>query len=437
MRVHRLRNSVQIAVIGGNGFVGRAIIKRLSSFPNLRVFSIDKKHNNVTIDTSESKAIIQQIKMDISADSCIQSWLISNPVDGIIYCAGYEAPTDGLQSNIEDDLKATLGLHHTLTGLGRMDLDPQEEPPYFLYVSSWTVYGPQKRLITEETKEFPGSFTGMNKLASEDLVKRLCAKHKAQYCIVRPSEIYGRRHNNELSNKTYWPGYVSFFVEKLVKKYDEIPIFSPKTRLDLVNVNYVSKFIVECVRNKTEGIFNISSGETISMADLAALICDQYGRGEMTGKLVKTNSLQLENMVLDPSKAHSLVPYEERYRNLESFVKDYIAVRRYEVGKNMAIEQVMSEPVILDAAALRAKEALEERREKRKLAYEQIKKIAGPEFFKIKIGRLQERSQKVLEHYEEEKLLAEKTSSPEELRKQLLLESNAVEILKLKKGGEE
>lgn len=395
MRSHRLRGCYQIAVIGGNGFIGRALISRLSVYPNLRIFSIDKRHNNVWLDLSKSKAIIQQIHMDVSAPGSIQTWLSGGHVDVIVYAAGYESPPIGVWDSSLSEIESIEGLNYALRGLSKLDLDKSEERPYFMYLSSWTVYGgEQKQEYLETDKEFPSNHVGMSKLLGEDLVKRLCTKYNCPWSIVRPTEVFGKRHNNELGKKSYWAGYLPYLVDSVLCKNKEIKVWNSNYSLDLIHVNYVSKVLLHFIQNKIEGIYNIASGSNISLQSILNSII-QISDTQEEVKLLPAN-LDIDPMCISSNKVHALVPYEKEKYTLDSFLKSYIPVRRYELAKNLAIEDIFLEPLTLDTTTIGAKEAYEARKERRKLAYSKIKEIAGPEFFKLNIGTIQERSAKLL-----------------------------------------
>lgn len=434
MRLHSLRNSIHIVVIGGNGFLGRSIIFRLSSYSNLRIYSLDKREHNVTIDTTKSKAVIQQVVIDISNEGVISAWLAAHPVDVIIYAAGYENPTDGLGLSSVEDTKALLGLNRTLASLHHIDLSPEEDRPYFLYISSWSVYGPQhkKKAATETSKEFPANHAGMNKLLGEDLVKRFCTKNNVPFCILRPTEIYGKHHNNELSNKVFWQGYLAYYVDKVIKN-DSIEILGYNTEIDLVPINYFSKVVVECIKNKIEGIYNISSGNLIKVKDLVELIVSCYpSSNNRSIELKKSDKLLLEDMRVDSSKIQEIIPYNYKKYNLQDFIKAYIPLRQYEIGKNMAIEQALKEPVTLDMAAINAKESYNKRKNSRALEYKKIKKISGHQYFKINVGKIQDRSKEILgEEYHKDYLIAEAFNKKID-QKPLLLESEKTGKLKTK-----
>lgn len=397
MRSHSLLGKFQVAVIGGNGFLGRAIIHRLSGYKNLRIFSIDKRTHGVSIDTSKSKAIIQQITMDVGNEGAIQGWLAGHPVDAIIFAAGVEDITDGLGYTFKDETKALLGLENTLTAINEMNLEPAEPRPYFMYLSSWAVYGPNKLPSSEKTREFPGNYAGMLKLAAEDLVKRLCSRVGAEYCIVRPTEVYGRRHYRELSNRKYWTGYLAYYVDKVVRREEPLEVFSPETLVDLVNINYFTKVIATLLEQGSTGTYNISSGSTISIKDLVFRVIDKYADPSYVPTVNYKKHPKIESMRVVSDKSWDLVPYSSDKYDLDKFLDDYIKVRRLEVAKAMAVESALKEKVTYDSASLEAAKALKERQLTRKVVYERIKSVAGEQFFKLGVGNIAKRYEKLQE----------------------------------------
>lgn len=414
MRAHKLKNQIQIAVIGGNGFIGRALIHRLSGYDNLRIFSIDKGDLSIYIDTSKSRAIIEQIFVDLSKTDTMSSFLFNHPVDVIVYAAGHEQPTDGLTDCVESLIDTSKVLNSTLKGLSNTNIDEQnEEMPYFLYLSSWSVYGPQDKYpISEGAKEYPGNYGGMIKLLEEDLVRRYCTKAKAPYCIVRPTEVYGRYNPKELSTRR-WPGYVTNYVNQIARKIETIEVPSPDTKLDLININYLTKILVELIKGKKEGVYNVASGKTVTMMELVYKIADAYGDG-FKGSILPSKSLEIEDMYLDASKIYDLVPYDHNKYDLDSFIKSYLPIRRFEIAKQMAIEEAMKEPVLLDATSFGAMKAYERRKSNRRISYRKIKDIAGQKFFEIKVGNIQARSENLLgDEYTKDKLEYEKTKFDE------------------------
>lgn len=388
MRAHNLRNLYQIAVIGGNGFLGRSIIHRLSTYENLRIFSIDKRVHGIPINTQNYKAIVQQIVMDVSNENAINAWLMAHPVDAIIFVAGFENPTDGLGFTYREDTKALLALENTLVAMNDMNLESNEERPYFLYVSSWSVYGPQRKIAIESTKEYPGNYSGMLRLTGEDLVKRCCTKLGSKWCIVRPTEVYGRKNYKELANGNYWPGYVNYYIDKVIKRDASIEIFSPNTEVDVIHINYFTKVISKILQEGVTGIYNICSGKTIKIQDLVHKILEIDNEKGYLPEIKYKDTPKIENMKISSSRIEELLPYDSQKYNLSEFLESYLKVRRLEISKHLAIESIISEPVILDPTTLTAKEKYLERQIKRKSVYGKIKQIAGDQFFNLGVGNI-------------------------------------------------
>lgn len=439
MRIHKLRNHIHIAVIGGNGFLGRSIITRFFSYPNVRIYSLDRREHGIFIDTENSKAIIEQISIDVNNQGALQSWLTASNVDVVIYAAGYENPPSGVWNNSAEDIKAIVGLNYVLNSLNSICLDKNAEKPYFLYVSSWAVYGVENftQPLTEDAKEFPGNHVGMARLLGEDLVKRLCTKYSVPFCIVRPTEVYGKHHRKELDKPSYWPGYLAYYLDRILYKDKELQIWNGESKVDLVHVNYFSKTILHLIENRIEGTYNISSGQTISCYDLAKklLTLDEFNNSK-TQILPADSPLDTESMTIAADKIHSLVPYDKEKYDLDTFIKAYLPIRRFELAQNLAIEDILSEPLTVDTTATGAKTAYEARKQRRRLAYLRIKEIAGPEFFQIKLGRIQERTKELLttEPTKEEIELAQKTQEEFIKNKVILEEIIPPKKLKTKKA---
>jgi nucleoside-diphosphate-sugar epimerase len=383
---------------------------------------------------TENSAIVHEVQLDVSNPGAIQAWLVANPMDFIVYCAGYESPTDGLHPRYLQEIRALAGLTETLEGIRTMHLPDEEDRPHFLYLSSASVYGSNNKKISQETSRlYPASYSGMAKLTAEDLIGRLCSRMGVDYSILRLTEVYGRRHHKELSNDGFWPGYLAYYVDQAVHgvvNNKPLDVFSPKTTVDLVNVNYVTKVMVDVIANRRTGIFNVGSGNHYTLKELAYKVAAQYSVSsaeDVLPTLDLNSRLKIEDITTDCTKIHELVKYSSDY-NLDRFLADYIKVRRFEVAKGMAIEQIMSQKYTLDSTAYGSKEAYRKRQKERLLTTVQIKQVAGADQFeKIEYGRFQERARNLLSGTENRLLTAQEQShleQHEKLRETALAEAS-------------
>jgi nucleoside-diphosphate-sugar epimerase len=420
VRAHHLRDKVHIAVLGGNGFIGRNFIQSLADQEHLRIWSIDYQQHRVPIETKNAKAIIEQVNLDISTPA-ISTWLAARPVDVVVYAAGYEAPTDGL-GDTKIDVKSLQALVQTVnsyTSIPRYHEDDQR--PYFLYLSSWSVYGENNVSISSEEDELvPANYVGMGKMYCEDIVRRVMSKLEVPWCILRPTEVYGKKHHKELRNPRFWPGYFHYYLDKVLRREENIEVFSPDTKIDLMHVNYLSQVMIDCIVHKRTGVYNVSSGHSITIRDLLDRIKLSYG--EEVGELQYSERMLIEDMTIAQGMLGELIPYNHSKYSMTRFLDQYIPIRRLEIADDMAIEQIIGEPRVLDTTAPCALEYYNKRKEQRTLDYTKIREVAGPEQFKyIRYGRFQERARELI-GYEETESLEDFSTSAQSLEELFALD---------------
>lgn len=395
---HAISGKIKIAVIGGNGFIGRHFVYRLLNKENLIVYSLDSNiSKNYIHIPKDSKFILNQISLDVCAPGVIQNFLIANNIDVVVYCVGAESPVMGIADSHVVEAKSVTGLINTLAGTVNTIVPEAQKKPYFIYLSSASVYGDNRKKYSNEQDILrPTNYTGMLKSAAEDLVHQYLQTHGHDYCILRLPEVFGRQTHISLEDmdKGIWRGYLAYYTDLLIRRADTVEVYSPNTKYDLVHVNYVAKFIADSIVKRRTGTYNVGSGDSYTLIDIIKCIKDFLP--DSITKIEKTQRLSIPNSLLDCSKAHSEVPYEGNYE-LEDFIKDYIPIRRYEIGKGMAIAQILSENFLIDASAYGAKEAVRQRKQKRLENLAKIMEVAGDEFAKIDYGTIQDRSRRLLE----------------------------------------
>ncbi len=145
-----------------------------------------------------------------------------------------------------------------------LDLISRNPRNHIVYFSSAAVYGELRepddlRAISETEQPFPLSDYGRAKLNSENFITRAFQS----YLILRIANPYGK----EFENKSV----VSIFRENLQHKktLDINADRAGQIYRDFIYIDDVSESIALLIQKGAEGILNISSGEALSLEDLA------------------------------------------------------------------------------------------------------------------------------------------------------------------------
>lgn len=95
---------------------------------------------------------------------------------------------------------------------------------------------------------------------------RLYAEAGLKAAVVRPFNIYGPGQTGP------YAGVITKFVER-AKRRDPPVIFGDGTQTrDFIHVRDVAEFIKTLLERKAEGIYNVGSGQSISIIELARLV---------------------------------------------------------------------------------------------------------------------------------------------------------------------
>jgi nucleoside-diphosphate-sugar epimerase len=139
-------------------------------------------------------------------------------------------------------------------------------------VSSDAVYGSESGIISEASACSPDSMHGIMSLARE----MMCREVKTPvFTIVRPAPIYGVGD----PHKSYGPNR---FIGQMVDS-GEITLFGEGAAMrDHVFIDDVADVIVRTITARESGVINIASGQSISFAALAELICEAGTDGSRT-----------------------------------------------------------------------------------------------------------------------------------------------------------
>jgi len=274
-------------VTGGAGFIGRHLTKSL----------LEKKYQVTIFDnlSNSSKDMIFDLVDDgtkfVKGDITVQDE-VSNAISGhdvVIHLAAKNSveesikfPEQTFSTNIEGTKNVLNScLKHNIKNI--------------VAASSAAVYGETQNLpISENHNASPSSPYGQSKLKMEQLIQDFSEKHNLNSIILRIFNVYGLGQSSE------YVGVITKFLNRITKN-EPLEIFGEglQTR-DFVSIHDVIDAINLATSNidgKRASIYNIASGESIIIKDLAELMIS------LSGKSLKINYLEKKSGEIRLSQA--------------------------------------------------------------------------------------------------------------------------------------
>ncbi len=254
-----------ILVTGGAGFIGSHLVEELVG-----------RHAQVTVvddlssgDLKNLTAVIDHIELrefDLRENN--QSRLLrARAFDFIFHLAGHATVPESVKSprrDLEKNLLATFNLLESVR-----EFSPQTR---LLFTSSAAVYGESSgELSREEDTTLPLAPYGVSKLAAERYVDVYARVYGMRTASVRLFPVYGPRLRHHVVWDLMW---------KIHTNPRELEIHGDGNQVR--DFNYVSNAVQALLTVAEHAplrgeVYNVGSGEPISIRDLAQLICEKMG----------------------------------------------------------------------------------------------------------------------------------------------------------------
>jgi nucleoside-diphosphate-sugar epimerase len=232
--------SKHVLVTGGSGFIGRRVVELLR-----------QQGADVSAPGRESLDVSTGIFPDAPAE-----WVV-HLAGRTFVPASWSDPADFYRVNASGTVNVLEYCRKVQAKL--------------IYVSGYCYGTPEKLPIAETAPLKPNNPYAFSKNAAEEACRFFVECFQTPVTIVRPFNIYG-------------PGQPSHFliprlVEQVIDPAAEVIVVEDDTpKRDYVHLDDVAGAIVSLTRNPTWGAtFNVGSGESHSVADLAGMVCRAAG----------------------------------------------------------------------------------------------------------------------------------------------------------------
>jgi len=251
---------MKIIITGGAGFIGKHLVEFLT-----------KKENKITIfdnfsnSTYKSTMYLQNlgvkiIKGDIRKIEDINTAIKDHEV--VIHLAAkisvdesIKNPSETFQTNVEGTKNVLIA-------------SKENKIKKIIASSSAAVYGESKAdvKLTEKSKIKPISPYGESKVRMENEIRKFSENQNIDYTILRFFNIYGKNQSPE------YAGVITKFIKK-IEMNKPLEIFGDGMQIrDFVSVDDVINSIYHSIENGKNQTYNIASGNSITIKQLAKLL---------------------------------------------------------------------------------------------------------------------------------------------------------------------
>lgn len=291
----------RVLVTGGAGFIGSHLVDKLLS-EGFEVWILDNfsygRMDNIA--HHKDTATFHLVKGDIR-DSAIVSKVVKD-VDAVFH----EAALVDVALSVKDPLLFDdVNVDGTLNLL-KASLDSNVKR--FIFASSAAVYGntrPAKK--REDMLLKPISPYGISKMATENYIRAFHELYGLATVCLRYFNVYGPRQGSA----SYYSGVITSFVNRLLQNQPPIINGDGKQTRDFVHVDDVvsaNLLALNCQNTKGE-VFNIASGEEISIYELAAMLRRITRSEHLAPMFARSKQGDIRQISANISKAEGLLGF--------------------------------------------------------------------------------------------------------------------------------
>jgi len=259
---------MKIFVTGGAGFIGKYLIKVLiKNNHNITIFdNFSNSSKNSILHLFQNNVKI--IEGDITNFKEIDFALKDHDV--LIHLAAKISVKESIENPIETFHTNVEGTKNVVTACLKNKIKK------IVIASSAAVYGESDSSqikLKEESEKNPISPYGESKRIMEQYVEEKLSTNNLDYVILRFFNIFGIGQSNE------YAGVITKFGEK-ISKGEDLKIFGDgKQTRDFVAIEDVVKVISHVISIKLKnGIYNIASGHSITIKNLAELMISKSNK---------------------------------------------------------------------------------------------------------------------------------------------------------------
>ncbi|MDH3312841.1 MAG: GDP-mannose 4,6-dehydratase [Nitrosopumilus sp.] len=299
---------MKILVTGGAGFIGGYLVDFFLNKHKVIIYD-----NLSTSSQSVVDALIKKGALFIKGDILDQDTL-SKSSEGFDVMIHLAAKSDVTESVSHPRIVKNINVNGTINVLNSCIKNKIKK---IVFASSAAVYGDSSTAVTEKSETKPLSPYGTSKMLAENKIREM-SKNNFDYTILRIFNVYGKRQNKQ------YAGVISNFIENISKNIPLLIYGDGSQTRDFVSINDVVNAFDAAVKTNSSGTYNIASGKSISVKELAEIFRHtSAGKIQMTYKPAKKQDIQYS--IADISLAQKELKFNPKV-NLKEGLSDLVSV---------------------------------------------------------------------------------------------------------------
>lgn len=313
---------MKILITGGAGFIGSHIVDALLK-KDYEVVVYD----NFSSGTMENLSHINSDKLSIIKDDILNYKKLEEAMKGCDYVSHHAAQLEIFLAYDEPEKDLEV---NTIGTLNVLKAAKKNNVKKVINISSACVYGQTDNATKETDDPTPNWDYGVSKLAAEKYAKIYNDYKNLPVVSLRYGIVYGERE--------WFRRVLPIFLKKVIKNESPVVFGEGEQIRDFIYVGDAVEFHNLCLEDERANghSFNVGTGCPITIKELAEtsvkltnkklnVIYEDTKEGEFS-KLVegkKRNTAELGTMLLDMTKAKSLLNWEPRTTLIEGMKKEY------------------------------------------------------------------------------------------------------------------
>jgi len=300
--------TLRVLITGGAGFIGSHLVRALVRagygvrvFDNLSTGSLDN--------IGDLLDAIEFVRGDVRDYGVVESAV--RDVDAVVHLA---ALIDVAESVEKPDLYFDVNVRGTYNVV-----KASKNVSTFVFASSSAVYGDPIRVpIPEDHPLMPKSPYAASKISGEAFVQAFANQYGFRPVILRLFNVYGPKQSRA------YAGVIIEFIRRVSRGEPPVIFGDGEQTRDFVHVSDVVEAIMLSLRNEeARGVFNIGSGEGVTINHLAHLILKLMGREDLKPIYAPPRPGDIRHSIADITRAQRELRFKPKVK-LEVGIKELI-----------------------------------------------------------------------------------------------------------------